>query len=125
MDWDVEFNHRRDAWIAKQSGTIKGTDAFKKARNEYLINWKFHKDFQKFVKEEWKRVKQLANSQNKILVASPHMLLELFQEDFGQVLTMSKDDFVKRGKARGDANPELWKEGIDNTINSLATNPVF
>lgn len=125
MDWDVEFNHRRDAWIAKQSGTIKGTDAFKKARNEYLINWKFHKDFQKFVKGEWERVKQLANSQNKILVASPHMLLELFQEDFGQILTMSKDDFVKRGKARGDANPELWKEGIDNTINSLATNPVF
>jgi hypothetical protein len=53
------------------------------------------------------------------------MLLELFQEDFGQLLTMSKDDFVKRGKARGDANPELWKEAIDKTINSLATNPVF
>ena len=45
IDWDVEFNHRRDAWIAKQSGTIKGTDDFKVARNEYLINWKNHEDF--------------------------------------------------------------------------------
>jgi hypothetical protein len=29
MDWDIEFNHRRDAWIAQQSKTIKGTDAYK------------------------------------------------------------------------------------------------
>lgn len=125
MDWDVEFNYRRDAWIAKKSNTIKGTDAFKQARNEYLINWKNHFDFQDFVKKEWERVKQLANSQNKMLVASPHMLLQLFQNDFGTILTMSKDDFVKRGKVRGDSNPELWKDSIDTTINNLSTNPVF
>lgn len=128
MDWDVEFNHRRDAWIAKQSGTIKGTDAYKAARNEYLINWKMHKDFQKFVKEEWKRIKQLANSQNKILVASPHMLLQLFPDDFNQILTMDRDDFIQRNVARGanDAeNSGLWKDGIDATINTLADNPVY
>lgn len=128
MDWDVEFNHRRDAWIAKQSGTIKGTDAYKAARNEYLINWKNHPDFQKFVKSEWKRVKQLANSQNKMLVASPHMLLQLFPDDFNQILTMDRDDFIQRNVARGanDAeNSALWKDGIDATINSMATNPVY
>ena len=128
MDWDVEFNHRRDAWIAQQTKTIKGTDAYKQARNEYLINWKSHPDFQKFVKNEWKRIKQLANSQNKMLVASPHMLLQLFPDDFNQVLTMDRDDFIQRNVARGANNAEnsaLWKDGIDATINSLATNPVY
>jgi hypothetical protein len=75
MDWDVEFNRRRDAWIARQSGTEIGTSFFKIARNEYQINWKNHEDFQEFVTKEWNRVKELANKQNKILVASPHMLL--------------------------------------------------
>jgi hypothetical protein len=45
MDWDVEFNHRRDAWIAQQTNTIKGTEDFRIARNEYLINWKNYPDF--------------------------------------------------------------------------------
>lgn len=128
MDWDIEFNHRRDAWIAKQSGTEKGTPQFKNARNEYLINWKQHDDFVNFVSEEWKRVKSLANSQNKILVASPHMLLQLFPDDFNQVLTMDRDDFIQRNVARGanDAeNSALWKDGIDATINTLSTNPIF
>lgn len=50
LDWDIEFNQDRDAWIAKQTGTIKGTKEFKNARNEYLINWRNHSDFQDFVK---------------------------------------------------------------------------
>ncbi len=128
MDWDVEFNRKRDAWIAKQSGTEIGTDSFKIARNEYQINWKNHEDFQEFVTKEWNRVKDLANKQNKILVASPHMLLQLFPNDFNQVLTMSKEDFIERNVARGAnsaENSELWKIGIDNTINSLANNVDF
>jgi hypothetical protein len=45
------------------------------------------------------------------------MLLQMFKDDFNAVLTMEADDFIERGKARGDSNPELWKQGIDNTIN--------
>ena len=88
IDWDVEFNRKRDAWIAHQTGFQIGSSEFKSARNEYLINWKNHKDFIQFVESEWKRVKALANTENKILVASPHMLLTLFSEDFNKVLTM-------------------------------------
>jgi hypothetical protein len=35
MDWDVEFNGRRDAWIAQHSKTKIGTKAFKKVKTKY------------------------------------------------------------------------------------------
>jgi hypothetical protein len=78
IDWDVEFNRKRDLWIAQHSKTLLNSDDFKSARNEYLINWANHPEYIDFVKEEWERVKQKANRENKILVASPHMLLQLF-----------------------------------------------
>jgi hypothetical protein len=43
-----------------------------------MINWNNHPDYIDFVKTEWNRVKQKANKENKMLVASPHMLLLLF-----------------------------------------------
>jgi hypothetical protein len=54
-----------------------------------MIHYDRHQDFIDFVTSEWKRIKELANSQNKILLASPHMLLDLFPEDFDKVITMS------------------------------------
>jgi hypothetical protein len=41
---------------------------------------------------------------------------------------MDRDDFIQRNVARGAnyaKNSALWKDGIDTTINSLATNPVY
>lgn len=125
MDWDVEFNHRRDAWIANHSGTVVGTDAFKKQRSYYQMNWKNIPEYQEFVKQEWKRIKAKANSENKILVASPHILLEMFSDEFNSVLTMSHDAFVERSMARGDSDPEGWKTDLDVTINTLSANPIF
>lgn len=113
IDWDDEFNRKRDAWIAGHSGTAVGTPEFKAARNEYLINWSQHEDFKDFVKQEWKRVKNKANQQNKILLASPAMLLSLFPNDFNKVITMSDEDFIARGLARGDSDPAAWKQGIN------------
>jgi hypothetical protein len=103
MDWDEEFNVNRDNWIAAKTGTTKGTPEFKAARNEYMINYAQYPDYVKFVKAEWERVKALANSQNKILIVSPHMLLDLFGNEFDKILTMGFDDFVDRSKRRGDA----------------------
>ena len=128
MDWDVEFNRRRDQWIAKHSGVDIASPDFAKTRTYYQINWKQIPDFQAFVASEWSRVKQKANDENKILVASPHMLLELFTEDFNAVYTMQIDDFVTRDMARRSVTKEnttLWKQGIDETINALSANPVF
>ena len=120
IDWDDEFNRKRDAWIAEHSGTVAGTDEFKAARNEYLINWSQHEDFKDFVKQEWKRVKNKANQQNKMLLASPAMLLSLFPNDFSKVITMSDEDFIKRGLARGDSNPAAWKQGINARLQFIS-----
>ena len=120
IDWDDEFNRKRDAWIAEHSGTVAGTDEFKAARNEYLINWSQHEDFKDFVKQEWKRVKNKANQQNKILLASPAMLLSLFPNDFSKVITMSDEDFIARGLARGDSNPKAWKDGINARLQFIS-----
>ena len=119
IDWDVEFNRKRDLWIAQQSKTLLNSEDFKRARNEYLINWANYPEYIDFVKNEWERVKQKANKENKILVASPHMLLQLFPQDFTKVITMSEGDFVTRNIARNANNREnsvKWKAGIDQTI---------
>lgn len=57
-----------------------------------------------------------AQHQNKILFASPAMLMSLFSKDFTSMITMSRDEFISRGKARGDVDPENWKTGIDNIM---------
>lgn len=124
MDWDEEFNIRRDKWIEQATGTKKGTPEFKNARNEYLIHWRDHPEFKKFVEQQWDRIKQLANSQNKILFASPAMLLELFPDDFNRIITMDKEEFVKRGLARGDSDPTNWKQTIDAVLNPLLSNNI-
>ena len=116
MDWDEEFNVNRDNWIAEKTGTVKDTPEFKAVRNEYMINYTQHPDYVEFVKAEWERIKALANSQNKILIASPHMLLDLFGNEFDKILTMEFDDFVDRSKRRGDAVQEAWKIGIDESL---------
>lgn len=118
IDWDVEYNRKRDKWIEEHSNTKKGTDEYKKARNEYLIYPERHLDYIEFLTSEWNRVKQKAKSENKILIASPHTLLKLFPNDFNHIINLEKSDFIKRNISRGgdEVNSKLWKEGIDKTI---------
>lgn len=127
MDWDVEFNARRDVWIAQQTNTQIGTPEFKNAKTDYQVNWKDKPDFIEFVGKEWNRIKRKANNENKILVASPHMLLELFGQDFNKVLTLGEQDFIDRNVQRGATkkNSKLWKQGIDQTLLAYGTNPMF
>ena len=124
IDWDVEFNSKRDQWIENKTNTKKGTEEYKKARNEYLTYPEKHKDYVDFITKEWERVKNKAKQENKILFASPHVLLRLFPNDFTKIINLREDDFVKRNIARGGKEKEslLWKAGIDNTINSLKNN---
>ena len=127
IDWDVEFNRDRDAWISAQTGVDQLSDEFKVVRNEYMINWSEHPDYVEFVKGAWERIKALATSQNKMLVASPHMLLQLFPEDFTKVITMESEDFINRNVARGannKTNSKKWKAGIDKSLSLYAANPV-
>ena len=120
IDWDVEFNKKRDRWIENHSNTTKGTPEFKKARNEYLIHPEKHEDYVKFITSEWKRVKNKAKKEGKILFASPHTLLKMFPEDFTRIINVKSEDFVNRNVKRGGKEKEsiLWKEGIDNTLSN-------
>lgn len=122
IDWDIEFNSKRDAWIAKQSNTKIGSKKFKEVRNKYLVNPENYPDYIKFVTQEWNRVKNKAKSEGKILVASPHLLLRLFPQDFDKVVTMDDDVFIQRNVERGDNNENnsrLWKDGINNTLSNF------
>ena len=121
IDWDVEYNEKRDKWIEDKTNTKKGTPEYKKARNEYLIYPEKHPDYVEFLTKEWNRVKAKAKRENKILVASPHNLLKLFTEDFNYIIDLESSDFINRNIQRGgdERNSKLWKEGIDNTINNV------
>ena len=86
IDWDVEFNKKRDKWIEEHSNTVKGTPEYKKARNEYLIYPENHPDYVEFLTKEWERVKNKAKKEGKILFASPHTLLKMFPQDFNRII---------------------------------------
>ena len=126
IDWDVEFNPKRDKWIEEHSNTKKGTEEYKKARNEYLIYPEKYPDYVEFVTTEWNRVKQKARTENKILFASPHNLLKMFPQDFNRIINIEDEDFIKRNVNRGGGEKEsrLWKEGINNTISNITNIPI-
>lgn len=126
IDWDVEFNEKRDKWIEDHSNTVKGTPEYKKARNEYLIYPENHSDYVEFLTEEWERVKNKVKKEGKILFASPHNLLKMFPQDFNRIINLKDDDFIKRNIGRGGKEKEskLWKEGINETISNTTGIPV-
>jgi hypothetical protein len=126
IDWDVEFNTKRDKWIEEHSNTKKGTLEYKKARNEYLIYPEKHPDYVEFITSEWERVKNKTKKEGKILFASPHNLLKMFPQDFNRIINLEYSDFVSRNINRGGKEKEsmLWKEGIDATISKIEGIPV-
>lgn len=126
IDWDEEFNTKRDKWIEDHSNTVKGTPEYKKARNEYLIYPERHPDYVEFIKSEWERVKNKVKKEGKILFASPHNLLKMFPQDFNRIINLKDDDFIKRNIGRGGKEKEskLWKEGINETILNTTGIPV-
>jgi hypothetical protein len=57
-----------------------------------------------------------------MLFASPAMLMAMFPKDFTKIVTMGREDFIARGQARGDRNPEGWKDGIDQLMQFAPSN---
>lgn len=127
IDWDVEYNSKRDKWIEEHSGTKKGTAEYKKARNEYLIYPENHPDYIEFLTKEWERVKKKAKKEGKVLLASPHTLLKLFPSDFDYIINVSDSDFMARNMARGgdEVGSGLWKKGINSTIRENRDIPLY
>lgn len=124
IDWDNEFNQKRDLWIELYTGTVKGTPEYQAARNAMMVDrnsslfWRNNTKYREFVTREWNRVKAKANHQHKILFASPAMLLEMFPKDFDAMITMSKEEFLRR--THGDQAMADWKESVDATIEQFA-----
>ena len=127
IDWDVEYNEKRDRWIEEHTKTKKGTKEFKDARNKYLIYPENYPDYIKFLTREWNRVKNKAKQENKILLVSPHNLLKLFPNDFNYIIDVKSSDFISRNINRGgnEINSKLWKEGIDKTISNVNSIPKY
>lgn len=127
IDWDVEYNEKRDKWIEEQTKTKKGTKEFKDARNKYLIYPENYPNYIEFLTKEWNRVKNKAKQENKILLVSPHTLLKLFPNDFNYIIDVESNDFINRNINRGgnETNSKLWKEGIDKTISNINNIPKY
>ena len=127
IDWDVEYNEKRDRWIEEHTKTKKGTKEFKDARNKYLIYPENYPDYIEFLTREWNRVKNKAKQENKLLLVSPHNLLKLFPNDFNYIIDVESSDFISRNINRGgnETNSKLWKEGIDKTISNVNNIPKY
>ena len=125
IDWDVEFNKKRDAWIAEKSNTEIGSKEFNKVKKQYLTDSVKHpekyQDFIEFYTQEWNRVKNKARLEGKILVASPHILLKLFPQDFDKIITMDDETFIQRNMERGGTEKDSisLKQDLNATLSQL------
>ena len=125
IDWDVEFNRKRDAWIAEKSNTEIGSEEFNEVKKLYLTDSIRHpenyQDFIEFYTQEWNRVKNKARSEGKILVASPHILLKLFPQDFDKIITMDDETFIQRNVERGGTEQDsiALKQDLNTTLSQI------
>lgn len=125
IDWDVEFNSKRDVWIAEKSNTDIGSKEFDKAKKKYLTDSIKHpekyQDFIEFYTQEWNRVKDKARLEGKILVASPHILLKLFPQDFDKIITMDDETFIQRNMERGGSEKDSisLKQDLNATLSQI------
>lgn len=133
MDFDDEFNELRNNWIANKLGIEYYVDKiddegyvytdinpeFIKAKNKYLAEHSNDEDFQNLVRNSWERSKKRANQQNKILVCSQSVVLNMFPNDFSKALLLSDADSTLRGINSDWRANMLQKLGKSTTIKSF------
>lgn len=144
IDWDDEFNARRNEWIKnyieKNGNKLPGETAEIK-RGNILINpyqtdeetgELIYKDYVDFLESEWTRIKNKAQREGKILLVSPHFLLRNHASEFDAIIDMDHDQFIKKEVDRrrlenpnyDPAQAEGWKTGIDASLTiARADNP--
>jgi len=121
LDFDVDFKPE----VAKRLGLPK-----EKQTSKDLNEWRNDsnkREFETVMREVWQEALAKAKQTGKMLVVSDMMFLKENLQDFDKIITISKENFVKRAIQRGDNAEKLesWKAKIDTIISSIEQSKVI
>lgn len=122
LEWDDLVNAKRNEFLRNQidpnhTMDIKSKE-YKQLRSEYMMSWKEHPEYVKFLTDEWNNLIARAKRENKRVFASPLPLLEIGKKDIDLIVALNDRDFTERNKQRGgnEYGTRGWKQSIDKEL---------
>lgn len=122
LEWDDLVNKKRNEFLRNQidpnhTMDIKSKE-YKQLRSEYMMSWKEHPEYVKFLTDEWNNLIARAKRENKRVFASPLPLLEIGKKDIDLIVALNDRDFTERNKQRGgnEYGTRGWKQSIDKEL---------
>lgn len=122
LEWDDLVNKKRNEFLRNQIDPSHTMDIeskeYKHLRSEYMMNWKKHPEYVKFLTDEWNNLIARAKRENKRVFASPLPLLEIGRKDIDLIVALGDRTFTERDLQRGNTlyGSRGWKQSIDKEL---------
>lgn len=122
LEWDDLVNKKRNEFLRNQIDPSHTMDIesneYKHLRSEYMMNWKKHPEYIKFLTDEWNNLIARAKRENKRVFASPLPLLEIGRKDIDLIVALGDRAFTERDLQRGNTlySSRGWKQSIDKEL---------
>lgn len=122
LEWDDLVNKKRNEFLRNQIDPSHTMDIeskeYKHLRSEYMMNWKKHPEYVKFLTDEWNNLIARAKRENKRVFASPLPLLEIGRKDIDLIVALGDRAFTERDLQRGNTlySSRGWKQSIDKEL---------
>ena len=122
LEWDDLVNKKRNEFLRNQIDPSHTMDIeskeYKHLRSEYMMNWKKHPEYVKFLTDEWNNLIARAKRENKRVLASPLPLLEIGRKDIDLIVALGDRAFTERDLQRGNTlySSRDWKQSIDKEL---------
>lgn len=122
LEWDDLVNKKRNEFLRNQIDPSHTMDIeskeYKHLRSEYMMNWKKHPEYVKFLTDEWNNLIARAKRENKRVFASPLPLLEIGRKDIDLIVALGDRTFTERDIQRGNTlyGSRGWKQNIDKEL---------
>lgn len=122
LEWDDLVNEKRNNFLRNQIDPnhimdIKSKE-YKQLRSKYMMNWKEHPEYVKFLTDEWNNLIARAKKEGKRVFASPLPLLEIGRNDIDLIVALGDRAFTERDIQRGNTlySSRGWKQNIDKEL---------
>ena len=91
---------------------------YKQLRSKYMMDWREHPEYVKFLTDEWNNLLARAKREGKRVFASPLPLLEIGRKDIDLIVALGDRAFTERDLQRGNTlySSRGWKQSIDKEL---------
>ena len=122
LEWDDLVNDKRNEFLRNQIDPNHTMDInskeYKQLRSKYMMDWREHPEYVKFLTDEWNNLLARAKREGKRVFASPLPLLEIGRKDIDLIVALGDRAFTERDLQRGNTlySSRGWKQSIDKEL---------